>query len=140
MDVFLSLYVLADSSGASLLPFLVAAVTEDEATDLSDAFIEAVETIGQEEVTDQEVEAARHEIEVMRANICLLQDEGEIAVVTKCLREHNPNFETEMKSLAGGVFTVGVSLEAGFSLQASNTLRNRMASHYLLATLSVELE
>jgi hypothetical protein len=141
MDVFLSLYVIGNDDGpASLLPFLVAAEDEDEAVDLSDTFVEAIEMVASEDADADDLADSKATIDTLRGNICLLQDENEISVVTTCLTDHNPNFREEMQSLVGGVFTVGVTEEAGFSLKQANLLRNRMSSHYLLSVLSVEIE
>lgn len=140
MDVFLSLYVLPDDSGRNtILPFLLAAETEDDAVDLSDAFIEAIESIANPETDPLDMEIARNDVENLRNSVCLLEENEEIEAVTACLREHNPNFEEEVQELAGSVFTVGVTEDSGFSIAAMNLLRNRMASHCVFSSLSVEL-
>jgi hypothetical protein len=141
MDVFLSLYVIGnDGAPASLLPFLVAAEDEDEAVDLSDTFIEAVEAVADLEADEDDIHDAKTTLDSIRSHVCLLQEENEIAVVTKCLTDHNPNFKEEMQSLVGGVFTVGVNEDSGFSLKQANLLRNRMSSHYLFSVLSVDID
>ncbi len=76
----------------------------------------------------------------MRTQICLLEEEDEIALVMQALKAHNPHFERDVRMHAGGLFTVGVNTEAGFESDAANTLRNRMSGHRLLATLSIEIE
>ncbi|RYD64420.1 MAG: hypothetical protein EOP83_09805 [Verrucomicrobiaceae bacterium] len=139
MDVFLSLYVLDDNGESSLLPFLLAAPDDDTAMDISDAFIEAVETVASETATAEDKAQATREIDDLRPTVTLIEDKEEIALVAECLRAHNPNFEEEIAGFSGSVFTVGVNEEAGFTKETTRILRNRMTCHSVLANLSVDL-
>ncbi|RYD26062.1 MAG: hypothetical protein EOP89_07835 [Lysobacteraceae bacterium] len=141
MDVYLSLYVLPDDDGNNvILPFLIAAVSEDDAVDRSDSFIEAIETVANPESEALEADIARNEIETMRPMVFMMDDESEIAAVRESLRQHNPNFEDEVKSMAGSTFTVKVDEESGFTAETTTLLRNRMSGHYVYSALSVEFD
>lgn len=139
MNVFLSLYILDDEGESSLLPFLLAADDEESAMDLSDAFIEAVETMADSDCTAQDRAEASREIDNLRPFISLLEDEEEIKMVAQTLRQHNPKFEEEIVGHVGSVFTVSVEEDSGFSAETARVLRNHMTCHSVLSSLSVEL-
>lgn len=141
MDVFLSLYVLgAEGEGNMLFPFLLAADDEDHAVDISDTFVAEVERLGDPASSARERQDAREEIAALRPYICLLQEGDEVDAVMDALRENNPNFETEIQTYQGGMFTVEVTTDAGFAPEAATLLRNRMCGHRVLESLSVEIQ
>lgn len=142
MDVFLSLYVLqGDGDGQNpLLPVLLAAKDEDAAIELSDLFIEQIERLADPGASYRDKDDARDEIAAMRASVCLLEEDEEIQCVLTALRQHNPDFDMEVRQHPGGMFVCGVTEDAGFEIEAANLLRNRMCGHRLLASLSIEID
>lgn len=139
-DVYLSIYILqSDDGNGAYLAFLVAARDENDAQDISDTFVSEIEVIADPTSTRRAVEEARSNVEVMQPDICLIEDDTELAYVARALRAHNPNFEQELVSYIGGVFTVQVSVQSGFPSEAAKALRGRLVKHRVINSLSVDL-
>lgn len=140
MNVYLSVYILDDEDGAnSLLPFLCAAESEDAAVDLSDAFVTAIETIATPDTPKDEHDEATLAIDDLRPVVSLLESEEEIRLVAATIKRHNPAFEEEIVGCAGSLLTMEVNAEAGFDKETIRILRNHMACHTVVSSLSVEL-
>lgn len=139
-DVYLSIYILQSENGqGAYLPFLVAARDEEDAQAVSDTFVSEIEVIADPLSTRRDVEEARANVEVMQPDICLIEDDMELGYVARALRAHNPNFEQELVSYIGGVFTVQVSTTSGFPSDAAKALRGRLVKHRVIHSLSVDL-
>lgn len=138
-DVFLSLYAVPHGDRSGLLAFLVLAGTEDEASYLSDEFVDHVNTVSDADSDLETAALSQDALFEMRAKICFLTETDEIALLSKVLAKSNPHLGSALSLHVGGVFTVRVAADQGFPVETVEVLRKRMVKHHALASLMAPL-